>query len=150
MKELLEELLKNKGYKITKQRKLILTAFLNSHKHLLTAQEVHHIISEDDNTVNFSTVYRNLEILSQIGIVKRINLDNGVNSYELNIDNKHHHHLICKKCGETETISYCPMEEINKNIRKISQFTPIEHKIEIYGYCGSCKDTTQNKFTLDK
>ncbi|SNS34235.1 zinc uptake regulator, Fur family [Anaerovirgula multivorans] len=138
MREQLEALLKKQGFKITNQRKAIISAFLNSKKHLLTAAEVHDIVNKDNNTLNFSTVYRNLEILLKTGLIKRVNLDNGVNSYELNIDNHHHHHLICLACGDTETITYCPIEEINKNIQQSSKFTPIDHKLEIYGYCIKC------------
>lgn len=141
MREELEELLKKQGLKITNQRKAIINAFLNSKKHLLTASEVYDMVSKDSSTLNFSTVYRNLEILLKTGLVKRVNLDNGVNSYELNIDNHHHHHLICLTCGDTETITYCPIEEINKSIKQSSEFTPIDHKLEIYGYCIKCNNT---------
>ncbi|SES73997.1 Fur family transcriptional regulator, zinc uptake regulator [Natronincola peptidivorans] len=138
MKDDLYTLLKKKGYKITNQRKAIINAFLHSEKHLLTAAEVHNTVKINNEDVNFSTIYRNLEMLLEIGILNRVNLDNGINSYELNIDS-HHHHLICLKCGEAEMIAYCPMEEINSNIRKLSKFTPIDHKLEIYGHCDKCK-----------
>ena len=139
MREELEGLLKKQGYKITNQRKAIISAFLNSKKHLLTAAEVHNIVNRENGIINFSTVYRNLEVLNKTGLIKRIILDNGVNSYELNIDDHHHHHLICLICGETETLTYCPIEEINKNIKKTSGFIPTDHKLEIYGYCTKCK-----------
>ncbi|SDK56886.1 Fur family transcriptional regulator [Natronincola ferrireducens] len=137
MREALEILLKKKGYKITTQRKAILNVFLNSQKHLLTAAEVYELVSKNNHSLNFSTVYRNLEVLLNTDLIKRVNLDNGVNSYELNLDD-HHHHLICLKCGCTETTTYCPMEEINKSINQISDFIPTDHKLEIYGYCGKC------------
>lgn len=138
MKEELEKSLKKHGYKITNQRKAIINAFLKSKKHLLTAAEIHEIIN-NNYTLSFSTVYRNLEILLKIGLIKRIILNNGINSYELNINGQHHHHLICLTCGDTEMTNYCPIEEINKNVKKLSQFTPVDHKIEIYGYCHNCQ-----------
>lgn len=138
MKDDLQALLKEQGYRITNQRKAIINAFINSKKHLLTAAEVHSIVNAEKDIMNFSTVYRNLEILLKVGLLKKIILDHGVNSYELNKDNNHHHHLICLICGEMESIDYCPIEEINNNIKKSSNFIPIDHRLEIYGYCEKC------------
>ncbi len=138
MEAKLEELLKVKGYKITSQRRAVLEAFIYLDKHLLTAAEVYEYVSAKSNKINSSTVYRNLEILTDAGIISRSNLDNGVNYYELNLEG-HHHHLICISCGAAEKTSFCPMEKIKLSLEESTDFQPIDHKLEIYGYCGRCK-----------
>lgn len=138
LEERLQELLKTKGFKITVQRKAVLEAFLKLSKHLLTAAEVYDYIQTKSNKFNYSTVYRNLELLTEAGIISRINLDNGINYYELNLED-HHHHLICLSCGIAEKTNFCPMEKIKLTIEESTDFVPIDHKLEIYGYCGRCK-----------
>ncbi|ABR48487.1 ferric uptake regulator, Fur family [Alkaliphilus metalliredigens QYMF] len=146
MKESIEKHLKEKGLKITNQRKAILEAFQNPEKHLLTAAEVLEIVSKYTDKLNFSTVYRNLETLTEVGILKRINLDNGINNYELDIENHHHHHLICLSCGDAKTIDYCPFDEMRISNKQLQDFTPVDHKLEIYGYCKKCG----NNMSCDK
>lgn len=140
----LEKRLKAKGYKITNQRRAILEVFTDTEKHLLTALEVFEAVGLKDSQMNFSTVYRNLEVLTDAGIIKRYNLDNGVNYYELDIHG-HHHHLICLTCGEAKTIFHCPIEAIKSSIEEETDFTPVEHKLEIYGYCKECKMNTHRE-----
>lgn len=138
MMEILEHQLKSKGYKITKHRMAILNVFIGSDEHLLTAAEVYNRVSSKENNINFSTVYRNLEVLTDANIIKRLNLDNGINYYELN-QGVHHHHLICLECGNAETTKYCPLADL-KALAQHNDFLPIDHKLEIYGYCKNCNN----------
>ncbi|KAB3527690.1 Fur family transcriptional regulator [Alkaliphilus serpentinus] len=129
--------LRNKGYKITAHRKAIIEIFNSNPLRLYTASEVLEEILKKGHSINFSTVYRNLEVLEDAGIIRRSNLNNGINYYEINGED-HHHHLICLGCGNTSTTGYCPAEEIKLAVRD-SNFTPVDHKFEIYGYCKKCK-----------
>jgi len=142
----LEHQLREKDLRITSHRKAILEAFLHEAKHLLTAAEVLTLVMEQGVKINFSTVYRNLEALTEKEILKRYNLDNGINYYELDV-HEHHHHLICLDCGDTQTIFKCPIEAFKKEIEQTSDFIPVEHKLEIYGYCKTCRG---NAFPLYK
>lgn len=128
--------LKKKGYKITTHRKVILEIFNKRPGHLFTASEVLEEILKKNIHINFSTVYRNLEVLEDAGILYRNNLDNGINYYELN-SGEHHHHLICLGCGSTTDTGYCPIEEM-KHALKDNNFTAVDHRFEIYGYCKQC------------
>lgn len=134
----LEQQLREKDLKITNHRRAILEAFLQEEKHLLTAAEVLLFVLDHGVKMNFSTVYRNLETLTEKEILKRYNLDNGINYYELDVHG-HHHHLICLDCGDTQTIFHCPIEALKKEIEQTADFIPVEHKLEIYGYCKTCK-----------
>lgn len=133
----LEEYLVEKGYKLTKNRKNILEAFLQSGTCWITAQELFDKVSAKNQKINFSTVYRNLEILTKIGIVCRVDKGHGMNYYMLNSHEHHHHHLICKSCGKTCTIDFCPLKQMDDDHFK--DFTVVDHKFEIYGYCKECR-----------
>lgn len=137
-KEELITRLTEKGYKLTKQRQAILQVFQESNKHLLTAQEVFELAnSSNTKGMNFSTVYRNLEILTQINILNKVVLGQGLSGFELTNLNHHHHHLICKSCGKTSAINFCPFETLSPE--DMGGFKPTDHKFEVYGYCKGCK-----------
>lgn len=134
MKQEIEKVLAEKGYKLTNQRKAILKAFEDTEKHLLTAQEVFEKVSSG---MNFSTVYRNLEMLTKINVLNRVILAHGVSAFELKTQDHHHHHLICKSCGKTKTINFCPFEAFNADPN--DDFVATDHKFEIYGLCKKCQ-----------
>jgi len=130
--------IKNKGYKITNQRELILDIFYSNRDYLLSASEVFEKAIKKDKNINFSTIYRNLELFVNIEVVKKFSMEGGKNNYQLITDDKHQHSLICKTCGRTSKIHNCPFEKIDKEIFALSGFLPETHKFEVYGYCKNC------------
>lgn len=130
----LKDRLKLKGYKMTRQREAILDAFLACANHLVTAHQLFRQVMIKVPQTNFSTVYRNLEMLVQEGIVNKVTVQDKTQAYEINIDTEHHHHMICKVCGNVQCIDYCPVDFISER----HGFKPTGHRLEIYGFCGEC------------
>ncbi len=132
------DILKENGYKNTSQRKTILDVICKQtrpHK----ANEVFNMVSDIDPKINFSTVYRNLELFLDLNIINKISLDDSFNYYELSTG-KHRHHIICKLCGKVKEIDLCPFKEME--IRELEElgFEAEDHKFEIYGICRKCKN----------
>ena len=138
MKELekLELVLREKGYKLTEQRRLIIKAFVESSGHH-TAQEVFDLVKGKCKDINFSTIYRNLELLSTLELINKLQLESGISHYELS-GMVHHHHIICKKCGEMREIDICPYASLGDEQLKALDFKVTDHKFELYGYCSKC------------
>ena len=134
-----QQRLRTMGYKLTKQRKIIIDILLSSRKHLMTAGQIYEEVRKNNLPLNFSTVYRNLETLLECGLIKKVSLQDGTASYEYN-RHDHHHHLICLHCNDAEMIDYCPYDEINRHIEEHTKFFPVEHRFEIYGYCEKCRE----------
>lgn len=132
----LQARLQAKGIKVTKQRSAILNVFAESVDETLNAGEVFARVLAEFPQINFSTVYRNLELLTKQGILKKLDLNQGAKSYEL-AEDRHYHHLVCRLCGETKKIDFCPFKQIKK--QTLGGFTPVDHKFEIYGYCKKCQ-----------
>lgn len=130
----LKDRLKLKGYKMTRQREAILDAFLACASHLMTAHQLFTQVMIKVPQTNFSTVYRNLEMLVQEGIINKVTVQNKTQAYELNIGSQHHHHMICKVCGNVQCIDYCPVD----NISESHGFKHTGHRLEIYGFCREC------------
>lgn len=136
-KEAIEKKLKHKGYKLTKPRKALLEVLLEHTGQFLSAQEIFLKVKTKYPQTNFSTIYRNLEILESVDIIHKTNLVNDASIYELISQESHHHHIICRGCGKTETIDFCPLKEIHTKFSSKS-FTLTDHKFELYGYCQKC------------
>ncbi|SHG91606.1 Fur family transcriptional regulator [Tepidibacter thalassicus] len=135
----LEKKIKNNGYKLTNQRKGIIKTLFEHKNHFLSAEEIFSKLKEKNIKTNLSTVYRNLEILEKIDIIHKINIDGNYFKYELIQNKKQHNHvIICKNCGKTEKINFCPLEKIISNITN-NNFVLTDHKFELYGYCNKCK-----------
>lgn len=139
--EKLELVLRDKGYKLTEQRRLIIRAFIESPGHH-TAQEIFDMVKEKCLEINFSTIYRNLELLSGLEIINKLQLESGISHYELT-GSAHHHHLICKKCGEMKEINICPYASLGDEQLKAIGFKATDHKFEIYGYCSKCSHSKE-------
>lgn len=135
----LEDILKENSYKLTSQRKAIIDSLLEYKGHFLTAEEIFIKTKEKYAKTNFSTIYRNLEILDKIGVIHKTSIKDGAAVYELMCNDSHHHHLICKGCGKTDVIDFCPIDEISSHLDN-KDFTLTGHKFELYGYCSKCKE----------
>jgi Fe2+ or Zn2+ uptake regulation protein len=131
------KMLKDTGCKLTEQRKVILESLIENPGHH-TAEEIFEMVKSKYNKINFSTIYRNLELMTNLKIIDKLSIKDGISHYELNILN-HHHHIICTKCGEMTQIDMCPYVEqhVAEEIKKMN-FKPTNHKFEIYGYCHKC------------
>ena len=81
------------------------------------------------------TVYRTLDLLSGLGLVRRLDLGGGPR-YELAED--HHHHLICEECGEITEFERCPMDRCG--LPDVARdFEVRAHSLELYGTCSDCR-----------
>ena len=104
-KDKFKELLREKGLKVTNQRFRVLEVLSNSPDIHLTAEEIYELIKVDYPEIGLATVYRTIQLLLELSLIDRINLDDGFVRYEISnhdgSENKHHHHhLICTKCGK--------------------------------------------------
>jgi Fur family transcriptional regulator, ferric uptake regulator len=92
-----------------------------------------------------SSVYRNLAILEEVGVVSRIVTSDDFARYELAEDlTEHHHHLICSACGDVSDFSLRPsMEtELDRALRGIARraaFAPSTHRLDLVGLCRACR-----------
>ncbi|TYP51677.1 Fur family transcriptional regulator [Thermosediminibacter litoriperuensis] len=132
----LENLLKQRGLKVTDQRKAIVKV-LKDCNCMLSARDIFDKVKQIIPGVNFSTIYRNLDLMSRKGILCGLMVDTGVSLYGLHREEGHHHHLVCKGCGRSMAIDYCPMSSVEKELAK-KGFSPTEHEFIVYGFCGSC------------
>jgi Fur family ferric uptake transcriptional regulator len=139
--ENLKDKLKEKGYKLTPQRRATLdTIIKNQGKHLST-EEIYDMVKENCPEIGLATVYRTLQLLDELDVISKINFDDGCSRYELNTheDDHQHHHLICLKCGDVIEVEVDLMETLEDEIENNYNFKISDHKVKFFGYCSKCQ-----------
>lgn len=133
--------LKEKGYKLTTQRKAIMDVFLNNQSSHLSPEEVYDNVRNDYPDIGLATVYRTLQLFEQLSIVYKVNFDDGCSRYELNLDSEdhQHHHLICIKCGKVQEVKLDLLESLEMQIEKEGDFKVVDHNVKFFGYCSNCE-----------
>jgi len=121
------------GLRITDQRKTLAKLFADTPGYL-SPKDVYEYMGRIYNGLSFDTVYRNLRVLDELGVLEQVMFEEGV-KFKLHCRaDRHHHHMICLQCGITYPITYCPMEQTDVPAR----FKVVKHKFEVFGYCEHC------------
>lgn len=144
IKELSDDLrarLKEKGYKLTVQRKAIIEVFLENQSSHLSPEEIYDNVRNDYPDIGLATVYRTLQLLEELDIVYKVNFDDGCSRYELNLDSEdhQHHHLICLECGKVKEVKLDLLENLESEIGKEGEFRVVDHNVKFFGYCKNCE-----------
>ena len=127
-------ILKEQGYKMTKQRCEILGALDNSPP--LMAEEIFHLVNKHCK-VDLSTVYRNLNILQKTGYIRKVNSIGQADQYE---SVKHHckHDLECLRCGAKVVVSECIFDQWVREIELKTNYKVKRHNLQLFGTCPNC------------
>jgi Fur family ferric uptake transcriptional regulator len=131
------EFLKTKGFKMTPQRELIFRSFFELGKHV-SVDELYDKVRQQDNTIGYSTVWRNLKLICKVGLAEEVNLGDGVTRYD-RVTDAPHGHLYCLKCKELIEFDADQVLDFMTIMAKRHDFTPEGFKIEIQGYCSKCR-----------
>lgn len=145
--EELKKRLQERQCKLTPQRQIVLQVFIEKHDEHLSAEEVHQILREQGSEIGLATVYRSLELLSDMDILQKIDFGDGRSRYEINkTDEKqhHHHHIICLQCGSVKEFEEDLLENLEELISKKSNFNIVDHQVKFYGYCQECQKKREN------
>ena len=127
--------LKEKGYKLTLQRRLILEYIHDNESHL-TAEEIIKFLESRTLGFNKSTVYRTLDLLERYGCVIKSEVD-GHFIYH-HTEEGHHHHLICRTCGKTVDCNENIFSEVRKKLVGRYGFQAELKHMMITGLCPDC------------
>ena len=128
------KILKNKGHKYTDKRRDMIQLFVNEDKYI-NAKHVQAELEHNYPGISFDTIYRNLHLFKELGIIESTELD-GEMKFRIACTDHHHHHFICESCGDTKVIDYCPIDNIKSYLPGIAIH---QHKLEVYGICEACQ-----------
>ncbi len=139
--ETLKEKLKNKGYKLTPQRRAVLDTLIENQGEHLNTEEIYNLVKEKCPEIGLATVYRTLQLLDEMSVILRLNLDDGCIRYELNTneDDHQHHHLICEICNDIIEVELDLLDHLEYEIEKKHNFIIKDHKVKFFGICSKCQ-----------
>jgi Fur family ferric uptake transcriptional regulator len=144
--DLLKVRLNQKGQRLTNQRQKILDVFSNALEgQHLSAEEIHHQVIQQGDRISYSTIYRALHTMVDLGILREVELAEGRKYYELSSPFAHqHHHLVCVQCGEVQEFE-------DSRVTKVSQRETVGHgflmqncQFTVYGICRRCQQNAFN------
>mgnify|MGYP001267691550 CR=1 FL=1 len=135
VQEMLAAMSKN-GWRITEQRKTLAEIFAG-HDGYLSPKDVYDQMCAKYPGLSLDTVYRNLRMLSEMGVLEQVYFQDGGLKFKASCHARHHHHLICLHCEKTLSIDYCPMEQ---QVELPQKFKIVNHRFEIYGVCEDCQE----------
>ena len=127
----IEERCKQKGVKLTDQRKLIAQTMSNSHDHP-NVDELYKRVSKIDSKISIATVYRTVKLFEEAGILTRHDFKGGKARYEELPDN-HHDHLIDVQSGEIVEFVNEEIEKLQETVAEKLGYQLLDHKLELYG-----------------
>ncbi len=132
------EFLAENGLKLTSQRRAVLDAVFETHRHF-DADEMVDIIKQRDKKISRATVYRTLDLLVKGGFVRAMELGESKKVYEHIIGHKHHDHLICTACGRAIEFDEDLIESLQQQVCDRLNFKPQRHSLRIFGVCDRCQ-----------
>lgn len=138
MGESILESLKAGGKKLTKPRKALLE-ILESSPLPITAAEVHARLRKGRHVADLVTVYRNLTMLQELGLVNPVGLHEGQMRYEVRHGREHHHHIQCRGCGLIVDLLLCPLKKLTDLVERQTKFSVEGHALEFFGWCPQCR-----------
>ena len=109
----------------------------------LTAQEIFDALRADGRQVGIASIYRVLDLLTDKGLLQRIDLGAGVARYEpAHSGGEHHHHLVCNNCGRVEAFSDDELERALRNVEQRTGYSVAGHDVVLRGACRTCGSST--------
>jgi Fur family ferric uptake transcriptional regulator len=139
------------GYSNTRSRRAVLMAICEaggqaSGAELLALGRAHH------PPLGLVTVYRTLDLLLSLGLVRKLHLDEGCHTYALSMigphgevrdgdRHDHGHHVICRDCGRAVEFEGCDLDAVVASVEAQTGFRVQEHWLEMFGVCPACRES---------
>lgn len=122
----------------TQQRRLVLDVVMTSTDHPV-ADDIYIRARQTDPTISKGTVYRNLNVLSELGEIRRLSMPMGPDHFDFNTTN--HYHFICKNCLKVSDTEIPYIHEINGEDLPCPGYKTEFHRLVLVGECPECRGT---------
>ncbi len=122
----------------TKQRKLVLELMMESLQHR-TADEVYELARAKNPRISRGTVYRNLNLLVEERLLKRLTLDSGAHFFDP--VRRNHYHFYCRKCKKVTNAPLMYLSQMDELAPELSGYKIEGHSLLITGLCPNCSET---------
>jgi len=131
--------LRDQGLPVTQQREVVADVVFGSEDHL-SVDDIEREIRGRGERIGKATIYRTLDLLVRSRLVEEHDFGEGFKRYEHRLS-RHpvHEHLICVECAKVTEFESAEMYGVENRVKKEFEFTPVRHRLEIYGLCRECR-----------
>lgn len=127
------------GYRAGNARTTVVR-MLGRQRCCLSARELHELLSVDGSAVGVASVYRALELLDELRLVRRVDAGEGVVRYEPALPSgEHHHHVVCDRCGAVTSFEDERLETAIRGIARRLDHSIEGHEVVLRGACPRCR-----------
>ncbi|MCB5950727.1 transcriptional repressor [Enterococcus sp. BWT-B8] len=137
----IKQQLHESGFKLTPQREATLLVLLENEKDHMSAEEIYFLVKRKSPEIGLATVYRTLEILTDIKVIDKVSFNDGLARYDLRKEGaKHfHHHLLCLECGNIEEVEEDLLGAVEEIVEQRYHFIVKDHRLTFHGICQECQ-----------
>lgn len=137
------ELLRKKGYRLTPQRYMILSVIQEAQGHV-TVEQISERVQQRNPYVSLSTIYRTLELLKKLDLIRESRLAGDQVHYEA-ARGLAHHHLVCRRCHTTIHLDETLLGNLNERLQEEYRFHGLALNLVAAGYCDECWQEMQRE-----
>ncbi|MDR2551525.1 MAG: transcriptional repressor [Desulfobulbus sp.] len=123
-------------FRLTTQRQIILEELSKVKTHP-TASELYDMVRRRLPRIGLGTVYRNLELMAEHGMILKIEVGGTQKRFDATTDN--HYHIRCSICGKVDDIDVPVIHELVAQATESSAYLIMGHHVEFTGICGNCQ-----------
>lgn len=129
--------LRDAGYKLTNARLRVIDVLEGNHSHM-TSTEVVDAVTTVDETIGRASVFRTLDLLTQLAIVRPTYIDSSMTPRYVLLPEGHHHHIVCTNCNRVIEFNDCGLNELAKRLEAEYDVKLTGHLLEFFGLCSAC------------
>jgi Fur family transcriptional regulator, ferric uptake regulator len=131
--------LENAGYRLTGPRRALADLIVAREGSMFTAADLVADVRARRLGIGRATVFRSIELLESVGVVERLELQNGDHAYVACVPAHHHHHVICARCARTVEIGDLGLGAVARDVARRTGYRVDEHRLELFGLCPACQ-----------
>jgi Fur family ferric uptake transcriptional regulator len=132
-----QQQLARSGHRVGGAREEVLT-LLAGQDCCLSAQAIHDRLRDGERAVGLASVYRAVDVLARLGLVRRIDVDGTACFEPADPSGEHHHHAICDRCGRLDAFEDPKLEELIEDVAQRLGYALEGHDVAVRGTCPAC------------
>jgi Fur family ferric uptake transcriptional regulator len=132
------------GFRVTAARRAVAAA-IGQQKGHFTAEDVLAQSRAGRRRVGRATVFRSLDLLTDLRLVERVDLPSGVHAYVACEPAAHHHHVVCSRCGRSLEVDEPGLGPIISRVEAQTGFKVQTHRLELFGVCAACQAASPSR-----
>ena len=134
---LFRNLFKEKKLSLSHPRLLIYQELSNALSPL-SPLEIYQNLLRKKKKIGLTSIYRSLELFESLGLVFKI-INGSYVKYKLCELENHHHHIVCKACGDVVELNFCDISDWSRKVVESTGYQVTDHQLNFFGFCKECK-----------